>query len=128
MPRRYPRRVVAALTGVALLFSSVALTLDLLLPASIWRLLYAGAGLQLLIIAVTPNPGVILRASANTLATLVLAGRATGLILGLLLGNSPLPVSSTLIAAMAWLTIMVHTQALLMFWRPLEGALIQRSE
>lgn len=127
-PRCFPARSLAALTGIGLLLAAAFLTttVELLIDNDAWRVLYAFAGLELLIIAVTPTPGAMLRATAASIATIVLLGRVAALVVDVVLVRGALGPLNPLVAIAAWLIIAAHTNALLMFWPALTNAYIER--
>lgn len=128
IPRRFPARSLSALTGIGLLLAAAFLTteVELLIDNDIWRMLYAFAGLELLIIAVTPMPGSVLRATAASITTIVLIGRATALVVDLTTTRGALGPLNPLVAVAAWLIIAAHTNALLVFWPGLTNTYVER--
>jgi len=129
--RKYPARQLAAITGIGLLLAGGFLSsaVELLVLNDIWRVLYVFAGLELLIITVTPTPGLALRASAASLATIVLIGRATALIVDMATAIGAIGALGTLspiVAAAAWVIITAHTVTLMMFWPTLTNTYIER--
>lgn len=128
-PRRFPARPLAALTGIGLLLAAAFLTttVTLLIDNDQWRILYALAGLELLIIAVTPTPGSVLRATAAGVATIVLLGRAAALVVDVLLAGGALGPLNPLVAIAAWVIIAAHTNALMVFWPGLTATYVERN-
>lgn len=128
IPRHFPARSLAAITGIGLLLTAAYLntSVDLLIDNNAWRGLYLFAGLELLIIAVSPTPGSIIRATAASLTTIVLIGRAAALIVDTLTPGQALNGLSPVIAVSAWVIIAAHTNALLVFWPGLTRSYIER--